>query len=455
MTRPTMPASAREIDDDPTAYSRVTLIGDRRRADLVLPSTEPIGSLFPDILDILAETTTGNPRRLGIATATGNLLPADVSLAGAGVVDGAVLRLVAEDEIPPPPVVNDVTEETANDLQRHPGRWSPTSRRVLSVSVAAVVAGLVAVEVIIAAPAPDAWRDLIAAAGACWVLAVATRLARQPSVAVALAACGAVCGIGVGVVARAARDWTATDRLGCGLIAVWVGVGLVGLLVRRRGPAFGAALGLILTLGWLVLHGSALHPIEADGLIAVTSVVVLGLLPRWALNFSGLASLDDRRLAGDQVPRRALESSLLVAHTGLVWATVAVAANFALAGVNLADSDRPWGLGLAGAAVGVVLLRARGLPLIAEAVAVVAAGLVVAGTLELDWLDGGRRLALPVLTTAAAGALVIASMALNPPDHVRARIRGIADRAEAVAVLALVPLVLGLFGVYGRLLHTF
>uniref|UniRef100_UPI0036F35BFC hypothetical protein n=1 Tax=Fodinicola feengrottensis TaxID=435914 RepID=UPI0036F35BFC len=48
-----------------------------------------------------------------------------------------------------------------------------------------------------------------------------------------------------------------------------------------------------------------------------------------------------------------------------------------------------------------------------------------------------------------------AVLVVEPPDHVRARLRRLTDRLEAVTVIAMVPVALGVFGVYERLLHTF
>jgi hypothetical protein len=44
---------------------------------------------------------------------------------------------------------------------------------------------------------------------------------------------------------------------------------------------------------------------------------------------------------------------------------------------------------------------------------------------------------------------------VDPVEHVRARLRRLADRLETVAVVAAVPLAIGVFGIYGRLLDTF
>lgn len=345
-------------------------------------------------------------------------------------------------------MVNDVTEETASDLERHPGRWTRSVRMATTATLAAGVAALAAAELVIGEPAARAFVRLAIAAAVCWVLGLTSGLLRLRWVGVAWIACGSVLAAGLAVVGSDAHRWTTVDRIGALLAAGWAGVGLVGLITRRRGPGLGAVVGLAFAALWVVLRRSPLHSYEADAIVAVVSVVVLGLLPRWALNFSGLASLDDRRLAGDQVPRRALESSLLIAHTGLVWTSIAVAGAFGIAGAALAASDKAWALGLAGAGGLVVVLRARVLPLTVEVAASLAAAAAIVAMLEFEWLDGGHRLALALGSTAMLAASIIASMALDPPAHIRARMRGL-------AVLCLIPLLVGIFGVYGRLLHTF
>jgi type VII secretion integral membrane protein EccD len=436
-------------------YSRVTLIGRRKRADLVLPSTESIGALLPEMLVVLDERADGVPHRLAVATSTGDLLSADVTLDEAGVPDGAVLRLVAEDEVPPPPIVNDVTEETASDLERRAGRMTRLSRQVITVALVGLTSALLSVEIVAGNSARDAFWILAVVAVGCWLAAVLAGIGGLRWVGGALAVAGALSAAGVAYVGTSAHSWMLADRIAVVVCAGWVGAGLTGALWRRRGPLLGAVVGLALTIGWAALRRSPLHAVEADALVATACVVVLGLLPRWALTVSGLASLDDRRLAGEQVSRRALVSSLLAAHTGLIWATVAASLDFAIAASSLAHSAEPWPLGLAGAAALVVLLRSRSFPLTAEVVAITAAAAGAAITLQLDWLDGGRRLFWPVVTTVALGVALAGSLLLNPAAHVQARLRGLADRLEAAAVLALIPLVIGVFGVYGRLLHAF
>ncbi|HET9380115.1 MAG TPA: EsaB/YukD family protein, partial [Streptomyces sp.] len=99
-----------------TQLSRVTLIGERRRADLVLPSDTAIGQLLPDILRLLDDRAATRPTTRQLITSDGSALPHDATLSSAGVPDGAVLRLVRAHAAPPAPVVHDVTDQVADDL---------------------------------------------------------------------------------------------------------------------------------------------------------------------------------------------------------------------------------------------------------------------------------------------------------------------------------------------------
>lgn len=109
--------------------SRVTLIGERRRADIVLPSDTPIGQLLPDILHLLDDRAAARPLTRQLITSDGSALPHDSTLASAGISDGAVLRLVRTHSAPPAPVVHDVTDLVADDLDLQSWRWRPAARR--------------------------------------------------------------------------------------------------------------------------------------------------------------------------------------------------------------------------------------------------------------------------------------------------------------------------------------
>jgi hypothetical protein len=127
--------------------SRVTVVGDRRRVDVVLPSDEPVGRLLPDVLRLLDDPVAAPPMLRHLVTADGTVLPQEATLATAAVPDGAVLRLVRAQDAPPAPVVHDVTDEVADDLDLRGWRWRPAARRwtaTLATLGLALVAGLLA-----------------------------------------------------------------------------------------------------------------------------------------------------------------------------------------------------------------------------------------------------------------------------------------------------------------------
>ncbi len=127
--------------------SRVTLVGERRRADLVLRSDMPVGQLLPDVMQLLGDRPASRPLTRQLVTSNGTVLPHDSTLASAGITDGAVLRLVRTHSAPPAPVVHDVTDQVADDLDLQTWRWRPAARRVgAGVATVAfmVIAGLLA-----------------------------------------------------------------------------------------------------------------------------------------------------------------------------------------------------------------------------------------------------------------------------------------------------------------------
>ncbi|GHE82425.1 hypothetical protein GCM10018789_07660 [Streptomyces werraensis] len=96
--------------------SRVTLVGERRRVDMVLPAREPVGILLPEMMRLLDGHVKGRPASRHLVTVDGSALDHDSTLESAGVRDGAVLRLARAEDAPPAPVVHDLSDEVAQDL---------------------------------------------------------------------------------------------------------------------------------------------------------------------------------------------------------------------------------------------------------------------------------------------------------------------------------------------------
>ncbi|WP_425579647.1 type VII secretion integral membrane protein EccD [Streptomyces coacervatus] len=436
------------------ALSRVTLVGERRRVDLVLPSQEPIGRLLPEVMRLLDDQVGARPQTRHLVAVDGTVLDPDATLESAGVVDGAVLRLVRVEDAPSAPVVHDVTDEAADDLDVRAWRWRPAARRAVAggatVGWALGAAFLARQEF----AAQSVGVVLLVVAGLGVVAGAVFGRAGVRGLAATLVVTGGALGVFGAWSLGDAQDWSGPVRL-----AGVAGVVALALLLLGwcsplgRGGVFGAAAAVGGGVCWEC--ALAFQPAgRAGALLAVISVVALGLLPRLALMASGLSGLDDRRSGGASVSRYQVSTALAATHRGLALATIATAVSAAVAGVLVLRTTTVWTVLLTVAVALVLALRARAYPLVPEVVALLAASAVVVMRLAWVWLErSGTAGPLAVLVVLAVVPLAV--LVVQPPEHVRVRLRRFGDVLESVGVIALFPLVLGVFGVYGRLLGTF
>lgn len=429
--------------------SRVTLASTRRRLDLVLPSDESIGVLLPEIVTMVGYPAAGDARGYQLSTVDARVLDPATTLGAAGVPDGAVLRVDPLVEAPPAAIVHDVSDEVADDLARRRGRWGPAARTgtATSVSAAAVTFAAVLAAPRLAAPAIASAGVLVALAGL-----VAGLLGRSV-VGVAVLLSGAAAAM------SAVPGWTSSwpQRWAWWILAIGLLLVALGAITgdRRAGVVGGAAV-LLLLAGWtgLLLAGPSAGQVAA--VMAIVSVGALGLLPRLAMVVSGLTRLDDRRSSDESVRRASVAAAVDAAHRGLAVTTLAVTASAAVAGVVLARVATGWTAVLAALVAITLLLRARAFPLAVEMLALISGGLAVGAQLLLSWsrLTSGQWWQ-PVVVAVAVAAVALVTLAYRPPPHVRARLRRDADRLEGLAVVALIPVAVGVFDVYPRLLASF
>ena len=118
---------------------RVTVTGNRRRSDLVVPGGLPVADLLPDLVALLGafDLDAGTPRLL---TSTGRGLEEARGLHEQGVLDGAVLQLTRTRHTPVlvhDDLIDAVRELGADPAGRAPSSWAPTSTAVLLVLAAA------------------------------------------------------------------------------------------------------------------------------------------------------------------------------------------------------------------------------------------------------------------------------------------------------------------------------
>ncbi|SKA10345.1 type VII secretion integral membrane protein EccD [Marinactinospora thermotolerans DSM 45154] len=440
-----------------TAWSRVTLVGGRRRVDAVLPAREPVGALMPEVLHLLGDEVDGPARPLHLATASGAILDGESTLADRGIPDGAVLRLVRAEDPLPAPVVHEVPEAAGDALDGHRDRWNPEAARWTATAVLTALTLVVGhflrvgigggTGVTIAAVAALLLFLTGPAIGPTW---------REP-LGTALSIAGAVLG---GYALWAGADlhaWPAWARWGGTALLAGLLVILLGLISRlgRGGLIGGGALSLLAML-WPACALLGLDAARTGAVAAVVCVVLLGVILRAASALSGLTALDDRRSAGGEVSRGDVMAALTATHRSMAIAVVAVAVCAAGAGVGLASEFDGWTAALSALFAVVVAGRSRMYPLASQKVSLLAAALVVLTAAALAWREEAAWAVWPVVAVLLLIAIIpVVVLTREQPEHVRARLRRIAGRIEAVAVVALIPVTIGVFGTYGRLLTTF
>ncbi|MEU2389451.1 type VII secretion integral membrane protein EccD [Streptomyces sp. NPDC007369] len=439
--------------------SRVTLVGERRRADVVLPSDTPIGQLLPDVLLLLDDRAASRPLTRQLMTSDGSALPHDSTLASAGIADGAVLRLVRTHSAPPAPVVHDVTDLVADDLDLRAWRWRPAARRA-SAGVATVAFAVTAALLARRETGLDTLAGTLLAV-ALVLLAAGALVARiaqgNRGLATVLLLASGTLSVLAAWTAADAYHWSGIVRFAAVAGALTLTLVLLGYFSPLgRGGLIGAMAVAGITVLWGAVAAVQDDPARLGAVMALLSVVVLGLLPRLALMASGLTGLDDSRSGGASVSRHAVGNALAATHRGLALATIATAASAAAGGwlLTLAEKPSAWTVALTALIAVVLLSRARAFPLVAEVVALLAAAGVLVVRLVVLWIGhGGGTGALAVLCVAAL--LPMLALAVQPPEHVQVRLRRMADLAESVGMVGLFPLAVGVFGVYGQLLDKF
>ncbi|MFH8374015.1 type VII secretion integral membrane protein EccD [Streptomyces cyaneofuscatus] len=440
--------------------SRVTLVGERRRADIVLPSDTPIGQLLPDILQLLDDRAASRPLTRQLLTSDGSALPHDSTLASAGVSDGAVLRLVRIHAAPPAPVVHDVTDQVADTLDLQAWRWRPAARRV--AAGASTVAFSVLAALLARREFPlDTLAGALAAVTAVLLVggALCARIgAGNRGLATALLFVSGGLGVLTAWTAADAYDWSGPARLAAVAAAVILALLLLGFFSPLgRGGLIGAGATAAVTAVWEAVAAVESDPARLGAVMVVFSVVLLGMLPRLALMASGLTALDDRRAGGVSVSRHDVSNALAATHRGLALATVVTAVSATAAGWLLTLSARPtvWTVLLPSVVAVVLLSRARAFPLVAEVVALFAAAAVLVVRLVMLWMEQASGGSGPVILLGVAALLPLLALSVEPPEHVRVRLRRTADLVESIGMVGLFPLAIGVFGMYGQLLDKF
>ncbi|NRD26409.1 EsaB/YukD family protein [Frigoribacterium sp. VKM Ac-2836] len=438
-----------------TDYTRLTIVGTARKAEMVVPADEPIGGLIPRLMELLDERPGAVSRPLTLVRSTGEQLDTSLSVAEQRIVDGELLRLLREDAAPPPPEVADVTDVLAESLASRPGLWTRRSR----TATAAVAIGLLSLAlstVLSRTSDVDPVGTLAIVYGLAVVVALVSgrfggRWLAVAATSVALG-CSAPLAVALGVVP--ALDLPPVDVVLAVVVLAWVALALgVGAGLGSRSAWWGGVLGVVLGAVPIVLRSLGVADAGAVGVGAVLAVVVCGLLPWFAMSASGLTGLDDQVVDGRRGRRDEVLLTVGDAYRTLTWSTFAVAGPVAVTALASIGSADLWQVGLGVAVVLVVAARTRALPIATQGWVLWAAALVgLLGGLLVQPLAPAW---LVVVLFAAGVVVAVVAGGVDPVAHQRASLRRVGNLVEALGVVALLPVLLGVFGVYADLLGAF
>jgi type VII secretion integral membrane protein EccD len=435
------------------AYSRVTVVTGSRRVDLALPSALPLSDVLPQLLGYCAPSTgPDQPAGWTLARVGGHPLRLADTLAQADVHDGEILELRTSPDPVRPARVEDVRDAVEDAVDGAARPWQPAT--TVSFALASGSVGLALAALLPAAREPGAAGAVAAAALAAGLLVGAGwwagRAGRPRVAALAIAAATLWGGVG-GWLMATFPGWPAAAAGGAAL----AGAGLVAALARILTPAATAHLAGLSLLAAAGVGAGAATLAGADPLAGVRvatagAVLLVGVLPRLALSAGGLAGADYRvrrhgLLAGEELARRIAQS-----HTLLFGGVLGTAVLAAAGGGLLAASGSVWDRLLA-AAVGLALvLRSRVFSQVPQIVPLRAAGLLLlglSGGLVVQEVAARHPAAVGLPAVVMAGA--VAACLVPRTEIARARLRQLLDRAEPVAVAAMVGLAAAALGGLG------
>lgn len=438
-------------------YTRLTVVGELKRAEVAVASTEPLGAALPRLLELLGETGGTVSRPITLVAPDGERIDVAQSPQQLDLSDGSLVHLLRLDTAPPPPVVIDVVDVTAAAHDVRTGRWDAGARTIAGnagIGLAAAVGGtLCPFDTSVAAAV---WLT----SAFCLLLAIAAGfgIARRSRVSgsFAAAAMGLAIPLSLTSPITAPHPDAAVLMSAATLLTAISAVTLIGIGVARRRPdaTAGGMIGFALGMLLMALLGWGTDLATAAAIVGTIAAFATGPLPWIALAASGLTDVDRRVTSGQPATRVTTSRAISDTYTTLTASVVALTATLAATGVALISAPGLWPALLALDLALVTALRSRIFPLRVQVWSMwtVVAAIGAAGAAV--HLSGARGWVGAAAATAAAIAVAAAAI-VRPAPHVRAHLRRIGNTLETLAVVALLPLLLGVAGIYADLLGLF
>jgi type VII secretion integral membrane protein EccD len=456
-----------------TVFSRVTVVAPRTRIDVALPSDVSVADLLPMLLEMAKEATPdGGARHGGWCLAKLGDSPLDPSrtLASLGVVDGELLQLRRRNENPPPPLYDDVVDAIAEATPDSFRPWTKqTAHRIGHVAggIALVVA---AITVLLAGPfgggdrIPAAITAAITAIVAVTLGATIARGYQSETTGVIIAAAGGLpmaFVAGLYIVPGDPGAWNL--MLASGLVVI---VGSASIFLLGAGVTTFIAAVTAGTLGMLAFFLGALTNVPTESIAAGAVAVALAgisILPRLTIQLAKLplpnvpGSAEDLKEDTGFPDYESIERRAGLAHEYMTGMIIGAGLVAALSVIEISSYGGLWNLLLSIVATAVLLLRGRSYANGSQAVALLAAGILAAAGIMVDWImraDAFEKLlwVFAVLVIVAAGAMVLG--VVFPEQRFSPPLRRTVEILEAICIALVLPLALAVMNLYMALRHA-
>ncbi len=437
---------------------------------MALPADVAVADLVPLVVDMAHERTPdGGSRHGGWVLAKLGDAPLDPSrtLASLGVVDGELLQLRKRIENPPPPLYDDVVDAIADTDPDSFRPWTPeTAKRIghIAGGFALFVAALTLFMGGSLFGGSSLTAAIVGGVGAIGCIALGAVLAKgyqAPSTGVVIVAAGGlplafVSGFsivpGVSVRASLLLAFVLVVIFAAAAIML-IGSGISTFIAAATAGAIGAVSSLFAVF--------IAHP--AAGIAAGTaafSLAMVSVLPRTTIWLAKLplptvpGSAEELKADIGELDYATIERRTVVAHEYMTGLLIGCGAATAISSIIAATSPSVFGPILAVAATVALLLRARTYANSAQAIALLTMGMVAASGITLGWMFAASpwsRLiwVFAVALVIGAGALVVG--VVFPHQRFSPPLRRAVEIFEAVCISVVLPLALGVMGLYSAL----
>jgi type VII secretion integral membrane protein EccD len=449
---------------------RVTVLAPTGRMDFAVPLSVTVAGLLPVLVRRLvdaAETDADADTRWVLQRLGGPPLDPHGTPESLGWLDGDEFHLRPADEQLPELMFDDIADGMATTIDAHRGRWRPEFNQRLFLGLSIAAFPLLAVVLLVTGTTRDsAIGSLVIAAVLLAAAIVAGVRIKDDDILVlllGLAGCG-FAGLGAAIVPagpaaalRLAPGAVLSGGLGLAVAAAIVLVAR-GISGSRwpRGP-----FGVLVVSGVLAVVSQWLHvvmaltPVRIAGTFTVLLLVLLVLAPRLAMRVAGLR--------GPQLPHTAeqlqentepLPAGEVGERTTLADDVLTVTVVSAVIGyvcsIPYLLAGGLFGVVLAILAASTMLLRARSMVRVWQRIPLVVGGSAGVVMIALAMAIGmGAVAANIVLILCCVLVLALLAAVRRPPKRRMMPIWGrYADWAETLTTIAMVPVLLQLFGLY-------